>query len=112
MFVQEVCLYWDCTYSANQNQVLFLSDLPFCVISGAAYNLSVNVLTSLLFPSIPSHYPNAFVFSQYLPCVHAQQGVKQSACLSVRGPKNIENTNNQLKYTVIHSEKGAIRNSI
>ena len=43
--------------------------------------------------------------------MHAQQGVKQSCLsvyLSVREPKNIENTNNQLKYAVIRSENGTI----
>ena len=34
--------------------------------------------------------------------------VHLSVCLSVGG-QNIENTNNQLKYVVIRSEKGAIK---
>ena len=40
--------------------------------------------------------------------MHVQQGIKKLCCLSVCGPKNIENTNNLLIYVVIRSEKGTI----
>ena len=43
----------------------------------------------------------------FTPLAHAQQGLSNcvDVCASVCG-KKIENTNNQLKYAVNHSEKG------
>ena len=35
------------------------------------------------------------------PHAHAQHGVKQSCCLSDLGPKNIENSNNQLNCVAL-----------
>ena len=42
----------------------------------------------------------------YLTCMPSKGLSNWSVCLSV--DKNIENTNNQLKYAVIHSKKGII----
>ena len=104
--------------SASSSFIFLLSLVPlpslFLLCCLSTLPPSVHPSSFSLTRSITHSLAHSLTHSLIAPRAHAQEGVKQLCCLSVcPWAKNIENTNNQLKYVVICSvvicsEKGTI----